>query len=373
MLTNKELKRYNRHILLSEIGVSGQERLKQASVLVIGAGGLGCPVLQYLTAAGVGRIGVIDFDKVDESNLQRQVLYTTTDVGKYKVDCAVSLLQEQNPHVTFDKYAEQLSTKNALKIIEKYDIVVDGTDNFPTRYLINDACVLLGKVLIYGSINKFEGQVSVFNLLNNTGDRGPTYRCLFPTSPTADEVPNCSEAGVLGVLPGIIGSMQANEVIKVITEIGDVLSGKLFMLNALTMHSYTVSFDREVKEGGILSAEQFAESDYDLFCNGTSAGSDKEITADALYLLLENERERIQLIDVREEDEQPVVDELVELSIPLDDILENADQLDRSKKIILYCRTGSRSSNALLQLQKEKALTNLYSLKGGVIAWLNND
>lgn len=370
MLDQDELNRYSRHILLSEIGISGQEKLKLAKVLVIGAGGLGCPVLQYLTAAGVGTLGIVDFDKVDASNLQRQILYAVDDIGKSKVDCAVHRLSGQNPHIHFVSYNAQLSNQNALEIIKNYDIVIDGTDNFPTRYLVNDACVLMNKPLIYGSINKFEGQVSVFNYSNNKNEKGPTYRCLFPNPPASADVPNCSEAGVLGVLPGIVGTLQANEAIKIITGIGEVLSGKLFMINALTLQNYTIAFERDESVANAVSLEQFKNNDYELFCNGSPAAANKEITVTELHQLLSSDRANIQIVDVREVNEQPVVNVLKELHIPLNTIIKNAGQIDIQKKVIVFCKTGVRSNHAIQVLQKEKGLNNLYNLKGGVVEWL---
>ncbi len=372
MLDQDEIKRYDRHILLPEIGIAGQEKLKRSKVLVIGAGGLGCPVLQYLTAAGIGTIGVVDFDKVDESNLQRQILYSVDDIGRSKVECAISKLSRQNPFVEFISHYIQLTNQNAIDIIKKYDIIIDGTDNFPTRYLINDACVLLDKPLVYGSINRFEGQVSVFNYSIDKEERGPTYRCLFPEPPSADTAPNCSEAGVLGVLPGMIGTFQANEAIKIITGIGDVLSGRLFMINALTMQFYTISFERDITVSDSVSLEQFKKNDYELFCNGRVSNMNNEITAKELYQLLADNREAIQLIDVREINEQPFIETLKELHIPLNKIIEKADWVSTDKKVIVFCKSGVRSKSAIQILQKEKDLNNLYNLKGGVVEWLKN-
>jgi adenylyltransferase/sulfurtransferase len=372
MLSKEELKRYDRHILLSEIGISGQEKLKNAKVLVIGAGGLGCPVLQYLTAAGIGTIGIVDFDVVDESNLQRQILYSIDDIGKLKVDCAINKLSRQNPFVNFSAYNTQLSNQNALEIIEKYDIVIDGTDNFPTRYLVNDACVILNKPLIYGSINKFEGQVSVFNYSGSKNKKGPTYRCLFPEPPSAADVPNCSEAGVLGVLPGIVGSFQANEVIKIITGIGDVLFGKLLMINALSMQFYTIAFERNETAANSITLQHFKNNDYELFCNGSYLKLNNEITVMELHQLLINDRNSVQLVDVREVGEQPFVEILKEINIPLNIIIKNADQINTSKKVIVFCKSGVRSTAAIQKLQTEKGLNNLFNLKGGVMEWLEN-
>ena len=230
MLSKAEIKRYARHLILPEIGEEGQLKLKQAKILVIGTGGLGCPVLHYLCAAGAGTIGIIDGDKVEESNLQRQILFSSCDVGKQKADVAKEKLSGQNPLIKITAYCQLLTANNALEVITEYDIVIDGSDNFATRYLVNDACVILNKILVFGSIFKFEGQVSVFNYQN-----GPTYRCLYPEPPSHGEIPNCAEAGVLGVLPGICGTLMANEVIKIITGTGKVLSGELLAFDALNM------------------------------------------------------------------------------------------------------------------------------------------
>ena len=238
----EEQQQYNRHIILDEVGLVGQEKLKSASVLVIGAGGLGCPVLSYLSAAGVGRIGIIDHDTVDQSNLQRQVLYAQLDIGTPKVEAAKRYLSLLNPFVKFESYNEKLTCSNAVDFFENYDIIVDGSDNFPTRYLVNDAAVLTGKPVVFGSVFKFEGQLSVFNY-----NQGPTYRCLYSRPPGENEAPNCSEIGVIGVLPGIIGSLQANEVIKIICGIGEVLSGKLLLFDALSLNQSLLKFLKNTK------------------------------------------------------------------------------------------------------------------------------
>lgn len=371
MLNQDELKRYNRHIILPEVGIEGQEKLKQAKVLVIGAGGLGCPVLQYLTAAGVGSIGIVDYDTVDVSNLQRQILYDVYDVGKSKVDCAINKLSKQNPFVHFTAHKIQLSNQNALETLLPYDLVIDGTDNFPTRYLVNDACLLLNKPLVYGSINRFEGQVSVFNLGTETEKQGPSYRCLFPQPPAAEDVPNCSEAGVLGVLPGIVGSLQANEAIKVITGIGNPLSGKLFIINALNMQCYTIEFERD-KNLKPFTLEQFNQNDYELFCNGTPANAIKEISVNELNELLRVGKSNLQLLDVREPGEQPYVDILDDLKIPLNKVLENKQLIHPQKKVIVFCKSGARGKLAIQQLQ-QAGFNNLYNLKGGVMEWLKQN
>lgn len=269
MLSKTELIRYQRQLQLKEIGSSGQQKLKQAKVLVIGAGGLGCAVLQYLAAAGVGHIGIVDFDTVNASNLQRQVLYTTEDIGQLKVNCAIRQLSKQNEFIELQGFPLELNNQNAIDIFSTYDIIVDGTDNYSTRYMVNDACILLNKPLIYGAVYRFEGQISVFNYTSNTNEKGPTYRCLFPEPPATDAFLNCTETGVLGVLPGIIGIMQANEVIKTITGIGEVLSGKLMIVNTLSMQTEIISFDRnkDAIAAAPVSQEQFQNYDYKLFCN----------------------------------------------------------------------------------------------------------
>ena len=264
----KELVRYHRHLIIPEFNIEGQKRLKKARVLVVGAGGLGCPVLQYLTAAGVGNIGIMDDDIVDESNLQRQVIYTIDDIGQPKVKMAQKRLSALNPYVKFTLYQERLTSTNALSIVNDYDIVADGTDNFATRYLTNDACVLLDKVNVYASIYRFEGQVSVFNYLDAKGNRGPNYRDLFPEPPAAGSIPSCAEAGVLGILPGIIGSFQACEVIKIITGMGNPLSGKLVLFDTLTFQMKTIKVNRN-PDNAINGKNPTIKDliDYDAFCS----------------------------------------------------------------------------------------------------------
>lgn len=332
---------------MPELGPEGQEKLKAAKVLVIGAGGLGCPVLLYLTAAGIGEIGIVDDDKVDESNLQRQVLYNTGDIGKYKVDAAVERLSAQNPFVKIIALRERLTGKNALKILAGYDIIVDGSDNFPTRYLVNDACVILNKPLVFGSVFKFEGQVSVFNYKG-----GPTYRCLYPEPPTPGEVPDCSEIGVMGVLPGIVGLLQANEVIKIVTGIGQPLSGQMVQFNALNMEFQTFVFaadleNKKIKELG----------DYEQFC-GLEV---KEITPEELRVKKER-GEKFQLIDVREESEYNGRNIDGEL-IPIGQLAANINKIATGIPVIIHCQSGTRSKRAAGFLM-EHGFTNVYSVKG---------
>ena len=348
-MTNKEKKRYARHIILPEIGIEGQQKLKQAKVLVIGAGGLGCPVLQYLTAAGVGTIGIVDFDTIDESNLQRQVLYTTEDIGKYKAEVAKEKLAKQNPFIQLITHVIQLTSSNALEIISLYDIVIDGSDNFATRYLVNDACVILNKILVFGSVFKFEGQVSVFNYQD-----GPTYRCLYPEPPAYGEMANCAEIGVLGILPGIVGTLQANEVIKIITEIGEVLSGKLLMFDALAMQFNT--FDIMVN-----SENRKIEKliDYDFFC-----GMMKEITSIELKEKIKLKQD-FQLIDVREQEEYQIKN-IGGILIPLNTLEENLDKISPEKEIIVHCASGARSKKAA-NLLKKKGYEKVFNLKNGLL------
>jgi len=364
LLTDSEKNRYNRHLILDKIGVEGQEKLKASRVLVIGAGGLGCPVLLYLTAAGVGNIGIIDFDTVDETNLQRQVLFTIEDIGINKALAAKKRLSALNNYVNFKTYPEKLTTKNALTIFSAYDIIVDGTDNFSTRYLVNDACVITNKPLVYGAIYKFEGQVTVFNYKN-----GPSYRCLFPTPPQQGSVPNCSEVGVLGVLPGLIGTQQANEVLKIILEIGSVLSGKMQIYNALEASFYVLKIQRVEQEFEkiLANATAFEQFDYDFFCGiEKQTTKQKEITAQELKILLTNED--IQIIDVRAPWEQPKIEVLNAINIPLQDIPTQLEKINRSKKTVVFCQHGVRSLTCIAFLEAH-GFDNLINLKDGIVTW----
>ncbi|WP_406683485.1 HesA/MoeB/ThiF family protein [Seonamhaeicola sp. MEBiC1930] len=347
------MNRYNRHIILSEIGPEGQDKLSKAKVLVIGAGGLGCPILQYLTAAGVGTIGIIDFDKVELSNLQRQVLFGASSLGKNKAQAAKTRLEDLNSDIEIIAYPEALTYQNALELFNQYDIVVDGSDNFETRYLVNDACIISNKPLVFGAIYKFEGQVSVFNYNN-----GPSYRCLFPISPQKDTVPNCSEIGVMGVLPGIIGSMQANEVIKLILGIGDVLSGKLLCYNSLSNQSTTLRINRNdtVINEVLIQQSTFRDRALNINCETNKLVSIQNI----IY------KDNILLIDVRETHEQPKVDELSIESIPLSSIQNKLEQLNNDKEKYFFCQSGTRSKRAVAYL-KEQGITNCYSIVEGAL------
>ncbi|MCB0380324.1 MAG: molybdopterin-synthase adenylyltransferase MoeB [Flavobacteriales bacterium] len=363
MLDDKEKYRYSRHLLLDKVGELGQQKLKAAKVLVIGAGGLGCPVLQYLTAAGVGTIGIIDFDKVDETNLQRQILFSINDIGKNKAIAAKERLEQLNQFVKFEVNVEKLTSKNALSIFNNYDVVVDGTDNFSTRYLVNDACVIKQKPLVYGAIYKFEGQVSVFNYQN-----GPSYRCLFPEPPKPGSVPSCSDVGVIGVLPGIIGTQQANEALKIILEIGTPLSGKLLMYDALQSSFTTLKVNRSEEQitKVLNSKNEFENNDYDLFCGIKPAGLKGEITSSELKKILENEA--LQLLDVREEWEQPKIEHFEVLNIPLNQIPVSLAQIDKTKKTVVICQHGVRSLKAI-EFLKANGFNNLINLTGGMATY----
>jgi molybdopterin/thiamine biosynthesis adenylyltransferase/rhodanese-related sulfurtransferase len=346
MLEREELKLYDRQIILPELGITGQEKLKAARVMMIGAGGLGCPVLQYLVAAGVGHIGIVDDDVVDISNLHRQILYSIADVGKPKAETAKQKLEWVNPFVELIAYEERVSPDNAVKLISGYDIVVDGSDNFNTRYLVNDTCVALNKPLIFGSIFKFEGQVSVFNYQD-----GPNYRDIFPEPPQENEVPNCSETGVIGVLPGIIGAYMANEAIKIICGIGETLSGKLFSMNAL---DNSISVYKITKQKQTISAPAINQPIL----------IDREISMDTLNSWLAENPDEICLIDVRETYEFDDYN-IGGINIPLYELQESADMIPIDKKLVFVCQSGQRSKMAL-HLMEPYLKNEKYSLKNGI-------
>jgi molybdopterin/thiamine biosynthesis adenylyltransferase/rhodanese-related sulfurtransferase len=347
-----ERKRYSRQILLPEMGLAGQERLRSARVLVIGAGGLGCPVLQYLAAAGVGTLGIADDDVVDITNLHRQILYTAEDVGKVKAETAGKKLALLNPFVKFNIIPERLTAENAAGIVKDYDLVIDGSDNFPTRYLVNDICVTLGKPMVFGSILRFEGQVSVFNYKG-----GPTYRCLFPD---AEEGDNCAEAGVIGILPGMIGTYMVNEAIKIICEIGEPLSGKLMVLNALTNN---------------ISFFQFSKNpDITIPGHDEPKPQVKPVTAETDLLempfedwekLQETDPDQIYLVDVRENYEFEA-DSIGGINIPLSELAENLTYMPADKTVVFYCRSGIRSKTAAKLLSKTTFGGNSFWMKEGV-------
>lgn len=345
------MSRYDKHIILSEIGQEGQNKISNAKVLIIGAGGLGCPVLQYLAAAGIGTLGVIDFDLVELSNLQRQILYGKSSLGENKALAAKKRLQDLNDQISIVAYPEMLTYQNAIDLFNQYDIIVDGSDNFQTRYLVNDACIITNKPLVFGAIYKFEGQVSVFNHQN-----GPSYRCLFPNPPKKDTVPNCSEIGVLGVLPGIIGSMQANEVLKIILGIGNVLSGKLLYYNTLTSQISTLKINKSVDkiENVLKEKHNFNKKQLEFDCEFQSDISIKDV----LF------RDNVQYIDVREAHEQPKVKGLKIINIPLNQLENNLDIIDLSKQKMIFCQSGIRSKQAAFLL-KSTGILHCYSIKEG--------
>jgi sulfur-carrier protein adenylyltransferase/sulfurtransferase len=369
--SKEELARYNRHIIIPEFGLEAQQKLKNAKVLVVGSGGLGSPVLLYLAAAGVGTIGIVDFDVVDDSNLQRQVLFGVESVGKPKVEAARQRLEALNPHINIILYNTQLTSANAPDIIKDYDVVADGTDNFPTRYLVNDACVLLGKPNVYASIFQFEGQVSVFNYRKTDGELGPNYRDLYPTPPPPGLVPSCAEGGVLGVLPGIIGSLQALEVIKVVTGVGEPLVGRFYIFDALTFESRTFNISR--RDDNPLNGKNPIITqliDYEQFCGVKAVEKPvKEITVRELYDL-QVRGEQFQLIDVREPHEYEIVNIGAQL-IPLATVSANADKISRDTQVIIHCKMGGRSAKAIRELEEKFGFENLYNLKGGILAYID--
>ncbi|MFT5777220.1 MAG: molybdopterin/thiamine biosynthesis adenylyltransferase/rhodanese-related sulfurtransferase [Crocinitomicaceae bacterium] len=358
MLTPEEKEIYSRHLLLEEIGLEGQLMLKNSSVLVIGAGGLGCPVLQYLCAAGVGTLGIIDDDTVDKSNLQRQVLYGHSSLGKLKVVEAKRRLNDLNPYVEINTYPERITVENALIIGASYDIIVDCTDNYQTRYLVNDACYLLDKPLVYGAIHKFEGQVTVFNHQD-----GPTYRCVFPEPPKEMSISNCSESGVLGVLPGIVGSLQANEVIKLITNTGEVLNGKMVLYHGLenAMTSFKIKKKNVPFYQELNVRKQLLAEDYQFSCEQDLNKIDSLLSTE----ILSNYQ---QVIDVRELHEQPKISEFDVLSIPLNEIETRISEIDPTKSTLVFCQSGIRSQRAISLLETMVEIDQLDNLEGGISA-----
>ncbi|HTZ94194.1 MAG TPA: adenylyltransferase/sulfurtransferase MoeZ [Streptosporangiaceae bacterium] len=371
-LTFDEVKRYSRHLIIPEIGMTGQKRLKNARVLVVGAGGLGSPALLYLAAAGVGTLGVIDFDVVDESNLQRQVIHGQSDVGRLKAESARDSIAEINPYVQVQVHTEALSNDNVLDIFACYDLIVDGTDNFATRYMVNDACVLLGKPYVWGSIFRFDGQASVF-----WAEYGPCYRCLYPDPPPPGMVPSCAEGGVLGVLCASIGSIQVTEAIKLLTGVGESLAGRLMIYDALEMSYRTVRV-RKDPECAICGKNPTITGliDYDAFCGAVSddaaaAASGSTITATELKDMLDRD-DNIFLVDVREPNEYEIVSIPGATLIPKDQFLTGAalEKLPQDKRIVLHCKSGARSAEALAVV-KNAGFSDAVHVGGGVLAWVN--
>ncbi|MEO5763062.1 MAG: molybdopterin-synthase adenylyltransferase MoeB [Vicinamibacteria bacterium] len=372
-LTNAEIARYSRHLILNEVGMEGQRKLKAARVLMIGTGGLGSPLGLYLAAAGVGTIGLVDFDVVDESNLQRQILHGTKDVGRLKTASARDRLQEINPYINIDTFETHLTSQNALQIMRDYDIVVDGTDNFPTRYLVNDACALLGKPNVYGSIFRFEGQSSVF-----WAAKGACYRCLYPEPPPPGLVPSCAEGGVLGVLPGIVGSIQANETIKLILGAEGTLLNRLLLFDAWTMKF------RELKLRKNPSCPMCGENptikeliDYEEFCGmkpkpaAVGGPAKAQITAKELDAMIKR-GDDIQIIDVREPFEYEIAKLPNTKLIPLKQVVARANEIDPTRTTVVHCKGGIRSAQAIAALQESGFKGSLINLQGGILAWSND-
>jgi molybdopterin/thiamine biosynthesis adenylyltransferase/rhodanese-related sulfurtransferase/molybdopterin converting factor small subunit len=376
-LEGEEIKRYSRHLILPEIGMDGQRTLKAASVLCIGAGGLGSPVAMYLAAAGVGRIGIVDFDVVDYSNLQRQIIHGTPDVGRSKLQSAKDTINALNPHVQVDTYETALSSQNALDLFRPYDVIIDGTDNFPTRYLVNDACVLTGKPNAYGSIFRFEGQASVFG----TKD-GPCYRCLYPEPPPPGLVPSCAEGGVLGVLPGIIGLIQATEAIKLIVGIGEPLIGRFLIYDALKMRFRELKL-RKDPDCPVCGTHPTVTQliDYEQFCGvrpepqlaavttGGRVSNEFEITPVELKRRMDA-GEKLQIVDVREPNEYQINRIPGTVLIPLGELPRRYQELDLDREIILHCKMGGRSAKAQ-DFLRTVGVTNTKNLTGGVLAWID--
>lgn len=366
-LTRDELLRYSRHLLLPDVALDGQQRIRAARVLLVGAGGLGSPAALYLAAAGVGTLGLVDFDVVDLSNLQRQVLHGTSDVGRKKIDSARDRIADLNPHVHVETHDTRLTSANALAILGGYDVIVDGTDNFATRYLVNDACVMLGKPNVYGSIFRFEGQASVFS----TPD-GPCYRCLFPQPPPHGLVPSCAEGGVLGVLPGLIGTIQATETLKLILGAGDSLAGRLLLVDTLGMRFHTVRVPRDPACPACGTREITALIDYDEFC-GTPGGVEPAGEADVAEMTPAELARRLtanatfDLIDVREPYEWEIARLPGARLVPLGELAGAMASLDSARDLVVYCRTGKRSAEAARQLRA--AGFRVSNLAGGILRW----
>lgn len=368
--TNEEIKRYSRHLIMPEVTLDGQKKLKAAKVLTIGTGGLGSPFLAYLAAAGVGTIGIVDFDRVDHSNLQRQIIHKTSSVGKYKTQSALETMKEINPFVEVKTYEMALRSDNTMELFQEYDVIVDGTDNFSTRYLTNDACVLLNKPNVYGSIFRFDGQATVF-----WGEKGPCYRCLFPEPPDAGSVPSCAEGGVLGVLPGIIGVVQATEVIKLIIGQGDPLIGRLMIYDALKMKFKEMKI-RKDPSCPICGPNRTIHElmDYDQFCGvaPVDAPAQKllafpEISAGALDARLKK-GEKVVVLDVREAHEFKICHLPNAVLIPVGDIPKRVHELDTADEIVIYCRGELRSQQAFRHLQ-QSGFKKLSLLEGGIEGW----
>ena len=368
-LSNEEVQRYSRHLIMPEVGMDGQRKLKAARVLCIGAGGLGSPATMYLAAAGVGQLGIVDFDVVDYSNLQRQILHGTPDVGRPKLQSAKDRLHAINPGVHVETYETALSSQNALRLFESYDVIVDGTDNFPTRYLVNDACVLLGKPNAYGSIFRFEGQASVFAMQD-----GPCYRCLYPEPPPPGLVPSCAEGGVLGVLPGIIGTIQATEAIKILIGIGEPLVGRFLIFDALRMRFRELKLRRDPDCPVCGDRPTVRELiDYEQFCGVTAVPQTgaplEETSVEGLKTRLDSEDDLL-LLDVREPQEYQICAIPGSTLIPLGELPGRLAELEGRRNIVVHCKSGVRSAKAV-KLLREAGFSDTVNLKGGILAWID--
>ena len=372
-LSAEETRRYSRHLLLPEVGLEGQQRLKAARALCVGAGGLGSPAALYLAAAGVGTIGLVDFDTVDASNLQRQIIYGTPDVGRPKIEAAAERLRAINPNVAIEAHGARLTSGNALDILARYDVILDGSDNFATRYLVNDACVLLKKPNAYGSVFRFEGQASVF-----ATSTGPCYRCLYPEPPPAGLIPSCAEAGVLGVLPGIIGTIQATEALKLILGIGEPLIGRFLIYDALRLRFRELKLARDPECPVCGTRPTIRELlDYDVVCGaGDGAEGDDqmfgarvpEVTATALKSMLE--RGEVFLLDVREPGEARICSIPGATLIPMGEVPRRLSELDPGRQTVVHCRSGVRSAKVVAFLS-EQGFKNVRNMKGGILAWID--
>lgn len=368
-LTREELVRYSRHILLPQVGEEGQRALKKSRVLLVGAGGLGSPVALYLAAAGVGTIGLVDFDAVDLSNLQRQILHGSSGIGSPKTDSARDRLRDINPNVHVEPYETRLTASNALEIADGHDLIIDGTDNFATRYLVNDTSVLLGIPNVYGSVYRFEGQASVFGTVD-----GPCYRCLFREPPPPDLIPSCAEAGVLGVVPGLVGTVQATEAIKMLLGIGETLVGKLLLIDAMTMAFRTLEIRRDPECPACGTREITQLMDYDELCGDsasveTASGAVTEIQPSQLAQRLER-GEKLEIIDVREPYEWQIGHIPGARLVPLGRIAEEIPRLDKRRETILYCKVGARSMHAAQQLASA-GVADVRNLAGGILRWID--
>ncbi|MBI2651521.1 molybdopterin-synthase adenylyltransferase MoeB [Candidatus Woesearchaeota archaeon] len=374
-LKNSELNRYSRHLVLPEIGIKGQEKIRKSKVLIVGIGGLGSPAALYLAAAGVGTIGIMDFDKIEENNLQRQIIHSTKDINTSKVESAKKAILSLNPSINVKTYDTKLGKKNAIEILKGYDVIIDATDNFPARYLVNDACVLLNKPNVYGSIFRFDGHVSVFNFKN-----APCYRCLFPNPPPKDAAPNCADAGVLGVLPGVIGTIQATEALKIILGKGKTLAGRFLIYNALQMEFNELKAKKN-KKCPLCSKNATIKEliDYEHFCGSKNSAVHQtekkdEITVHELKAMIDSDKD-FELIDVREKNEYGLFNIGKSKLIPLRDITKNnlhyLKNINKSKEIVVYCQSGARSAYAL-SLLKNKGYKNVKNLFGGIKAWIEH-